>query len=83
MVAVAGGIHGTMYALEQRMSIMEVSFSKLPPDIGEHWQHVIDMIKTLKQEAAATKEESEYHKKEIIQMTKSEELSKQKICGRK
>ena len=80
MVAVAGAvIHGTMEDLHERMSIVESICMTLPPDIGENWQAVIDIIKVLKKDGEEGKKENEECKKELKQMQKSEELNKEKI----
>ena len=79
MVAVAGGIHGTMEDIDQRLGVVEVAIRQLPENIGEHWQAVIDIIKTLKQDGAEVKKENEVHQKELVQMAKSDENNKSKI----
>ena len=81
MVAVAGGIHGTMDDFDQRLGVMELAIRQLPENLGEHWQAVIDMIQTLKNEGTEFRKESEMHKKEIVQMAKSDENNKSKIAA--
>ena len=53
MVAVAGGIHGTidMEALEKRLTAMEDAVKQIPEDIIEYWPHVRDAIKVLNKQA--------------------------------
>ena len=49
MVAVAGGIHGTidMEALEKRLTAMEDAVKQIPNDVIEYWPHVREAIKVL------------------------------------